>query len=303
MTVVHDSHTGKRYVCKTISRSKVLLSNSLDKFEREVRVSQLLRHEGVVTVKDVIYDDECVHLITDYYPMGDLFQYIVDHGRISEEMTKRMFVKILDALSYIHSHDVAHRDIKPENILLDSQLNPKITDFGLCHNTDHRMQLRTPCGTPFYAAPELLETELYDGKKADIWSLGVVLYTMTVGQLPWTSLNQNELYSQIMSGEYSFPPFLSLPLMDLIQRMMALNPSERPDTTEILKHKWLRDMRKNDEYHEYSYKKVQVQTPRRFHQNTTKQNLVIRPPNCSSIWKESYRAIPPKTKERRSTVF
>ncbi|KAJ3424141.1 protein kinase [Anaeramoeba flamelloides] len=139
---------------------------------------------------------------------------------------------------YFHSKNIAHRDLKLENLLLTQDLNLKIIDFGLSHFSPNNVLLSTFCGTPTYTAPEILQSIKYDGKKSDIWSIGVIIYVLTVGKFPFASKNANKLYNKIITGSYLLPSFLSVELRDLIQRMLKTDPSSRISMSEIKNHPW-----------------------------------------------------------------
>ncbi|OHT04363.1 CAMK family protein kinase [Tritrichomonas foetus] len=228
VVLVADRSTCQQYACKICSRQFLITKNIFDRFEREVRIMQSFKHSSLVQLEDVVYDQNLIYLVMEYCMNGELFQVIADHGRLDEKVSQRIFTQIIDGMTYIHARDIAHRDLKPENILLDENLNAKITDFGLCHQVDERTLLRTPCGSPFYASPEIISNQPYDGKLSDIWSLGVVLYTMVTGALPWQETNQIQLFQQIVDAKFIIPRSLTPHLRDLISRLMRPDPHDRP---------------------------------------------------------------------------
>lgn len=161
----------------------------------------------------MIDSPERIYLIMEHVDSGEMFEYIVAHQRIREQDAVVFFQQIVDGLSYLHTNEVTHRDLKPENLLLQSHSAGgylvKIVDFGLSNTHDGGRLLRTACGSPCYAAPEMIEGKLYKGPVADIWSLGVVLFAMVCGYLPFEDSNTNMLYKKILSADYKLPPFLS----------------------------------------------------------------------------------------------
>ena len=241
VALVRHRGTLKLYACKICSRQILLENNSFDRFEQEVRTLQMLKHPNLVSLEDVVFDENLIYLIMEYCSNGELFKYIVDQGKMDENLARRIFIQVIKGLQYVHSKDIAHRDIKPENILLDDDLNAKIADFGLCHATSGKLLLKTPCGSPYYAPPEVIMNEEYDGKLSDIWSVGVVLFTMVTGSLPWRETNQTALFSQIGKAEYSVPRYVSKNCSDLIYSLMKLNPTERLTINEIMDHPWLKE--------------------------------------------------------------
>jgi serine/threonine protein kinase len=212
-----------------------------DHFEREVRVQQNINHPNLVRVLDVVYHPDLIFLIMEYCPNGDLCQYIADRLRLDEVESRRIFVQLVDALVYLHARSIAHRDLKPNNILMDQFSNPKIADFGLCHYTDAKSLLNTPCGSIFYAAPEILSEQEYNGQLSDVWSLGVVLYSMLTSALPWTSTNQALVLKQILNGDLSLSLIISTDIYHLLSKMLTFTPEFRPTMMQVSQHPWVSD--------------------------------------------------------------
>lgn len=227
------------YACKVVARKLLVAQNIFDRFEQEVRVLQSLHHPNIVRLEHIVFTEENIYLIMEYCSRGELFKYIATIGPLEESLVLRMFRQMAEALDFVHARNIAHRDLKPENILLDEEMNAKLADFGLCHATSAQKLLLTPCGSPFYAPPEIINNDEYDGKKSDVWSLGVVLYTMATGSLPWTETNQTQLFQQIREAEIMIPTRLNPALRDLLRLMLQRDPAHRPTTREILDHPWL----------------------------------------------------------------
>jgi carbon catabolite-derepressing protein kinase len=237
--LVSDRLHGRSYACKVVSRTSLIRSNTFHRFEQEIRLLEMIHHPNIVTVVDVIYHPNVVFVVMEYCSGGELFQYLVDHGRLREPQCREIFSAIVGAVSYLHSRGIAHRDLKPENILLTDQLVPKIADLGLCHLVTPDSLMMTPCGSPHYAAPEVLTGKGYDGRASDIWSLGVVLYVMATATTPWRSTNNANLFQEISKAKYAMPGFLTPPLKALIRRMMNPTATERPAIAEVAKDSWL----------------------------------------------------------------
>ena len=235
-----------QYACKICSRRQLIESNTFERFEQEVRLLQSLHHPNIVAVVDVCYDENLIYLLLEYCSNGELFQYIVEHGRLNGPLCQKVFANLVSALVYLHSRDIAHRDLKPENILLTSNNDPKIADFGLCHISSINHLLSTPCGSPFYAPPEIISNEEYDGKAGDVWSLGVVLYMMATGFLPWRDENQAHLFEAIKTADFEVPPFVPAKIADLIRAMMNPVPADRPTMAMILNDPWVREYLDSD---------------------------------------------------------
>lgn len=198
-----------------------------------------MQHPHVVQVVDVIYTETLIFVVMEYCSGGELFHYLVDHGRLREADCRRLFRAIVSAVAYLHSRGIAHRDLKPENILLGDALVPKIADLGLCHTVAADALMKTPCGSPQYADPEVLSGKGYDGRASDVWSLGVVLFVMATATVPWRSTTQARLFAEIAQAEYNIPGYLSPDLRDLIRSMMNPNVEERPTIAEVAKNAWL----------------------------------------------------------------
>jgi serine/threonine protein kinase len=229
----------KYYACKVVSRSLLHHLNMFDRFEQEARILAALDHPGIVHFQDIALTDDFIGIVMEYCPRGDLDTKIMSTGGLEESESRQYFFRIASAVEYIHTNNIAHRDLKPENILLDCNMNPKIADFGLCHVTSPTVLLHTPCGSPGYAAPEILSNKCYDGKKADVWSLGVLLYSMTTGSLPWNGSNQFEMVKQIEERSVNIPEHLSPSLRSLLASMLNRNPDERPSITKVLGSGWM----------------------------------------------------------------
>ncbi|KAK8845860.1 hypothetical protein M9Y10_020786 [Tritrichomonas musculus] len=237
--------TLNRYVaCKIIPQIKVAKKKLTTRLDQEIRIHQMMHHQNVVQLIDVQKDLDFYYIFLEYCACGELFQIIYDQKKLLEDQAAVFFKQILIGLQYIHSLNVAHRDLKPENILIDQYQQIKISDFGLSKLFDIKSNglTKTPCGSLCYASPECISGQSYDGKKSDIWSCGVILYTMTTGFLPWTKTSQSELFDQIQNGDYSIPSFLSYSCANLIRRLMTVNVKNRITIEEALNHPFLKEV-------------------------------------------------------------
>ena len=230
----------KKYLaCKVIEKCKIKKKDLQKRFEAEIRVHQQMRHPGVVELYDLLHDDYFYYVILEFCPGGELFQFIVDQTRVTEEASKPILAQLLLGLRYIHKANVAHRDLKPENLLLDQSGKVKISDFGLSRFLDSQGLVATPCGSPCYASPECISGYPYNGTKSDMWSLGVIFYAMVTGQLPWTKRNQTQLFEQIRRGEYTVPTWLSPDCKSLIKGLMCVDADARLSAAQALQHPFL----------------------------------------------------------------
>ena len=175
----------------------------------------------------------------EYCEGKELFDYIVKRKRLTEREACRYFQQIIDGVEYLHLSNITHRDLKPENLLLDKNNRIKISDFGLSYLSDNiDTFLETPCGTPSYAPPEMLRGEKYNGVYSDIWSCGIILYTMLVGNLPCAESKEELIYDNILQHNYYFPDNISEDAIDLIENMLKINPKERFNFEQIKSHPW-----------------------------------------------------------------
>lgn len=157
---------------------------------------------------------------------------------MDEDEARRIFQQIISAIEYAHLHKLAHRDLKPENLLFDEDNNIKMIDFGLANYMKDGASLTTSCGSPNYAAPEVIAGLSYGGPDVDIWSIGIILYAMVVGQLPFDDDQMSVLFAKIKEGKYFLPNHISKEVRDLINRMLQPNPVKRIKLAEIQQHKW-----------------------------------------------------------------
>ncbi|XP_058050192.1 serine/threonine-protein kinase SIK3 isoform X4 [Ahaetulla prasina] len=188
----------------------------------------------------VMETERMIYLVTEYASGGEIFDHLVAHGRMAEKEARKKFKQIVAAVHFCHCHHIVHRDLKAENLLLDANLNIKIADFGFSNIFTPGQLLKTWCGSPPYAAPELFEGKEYDGPKVDIWSLGVVLYVLVCGALPFDGSTLQNLRARVLSGKFRIPFFMSTECEHLIRHMLVLEPSKRLSMEQICKHKWMK---------------------------------------------------------------
>jgi serine/threonine protein kinase len=238
VVLVRHSVSSTLFACKVVSRAYLVAENIFDRFEQEVRLLPSLRHPNIVNFEEIVFDPELIYLVMEYCSQGDLFSHILNHGVFPDNRAREITQQIAEAVRYIHGRDIAHRDLKPENILLDRGFNAKLADFGFCHISSSKNLLRTPCGSPFYAPPEIISNMDYDGKSADIWSLGIVLFTMVTGSFPWSADNRMELFRQIRACDIEIPPTLSPALQELLGSMLQRDPSQRCTIGDVLNSPW-----------------------------------------------------------------
>jgi serine/threonine protein kinase len=203
-----------------------------------VRAIMRLDHPGVVKCLDFIEDESAIYVVSEYCAGGELFDFIASRTRVEEPLAKRLFKQITLAVGYLHSQNVVHRDLKPENLLLTQHTSIKLIDFGLA--SFHADQpLHDRCGSACYIAPEALTTTEYMGQPADVWSLGVILYALVDGSLPWDYSDPHRMYGQITTGDFPMPRAISTHCQDLLRGILNPDPGQRLTIDVILTHPWL----------------------------------------------------------------
>uniref|UniRef100_A0A672PDH9 MAP/microtubule affinity-regulating kinase 3 n=1 Tax=Sinocyclocheilus grahami TaxID=75366 RepID=A0A672PDH9_SINGR len=230
--------TGKEVAIKIIDKTQ-LNQTSLQKLFREVRIMKTLHHPNIVQLFEVIETEKTLYLVMEYASGGEVFDYLVSHGRMKEIEARAKFRQIVSAVHYCHQKNIVHRDLKAENLLLDADANIKIADFGFSNEFTLGNKLDTFCGSPPYAAPELFQGKKYDGPEVDIWSLGVILYTLVSGSLPFDGQNLKELRERVLRGKYRVPFYMSTDCEGILRRFLVLNPSKRCTLEQVMKDKWM----------------------------------------------------------------
>ncbi|XP_034722877.1 MAP/microtubule affinity-regulating kinase 4 isoform X1 [Etheostoma cragini] len=230
--------TGREVAIKIIDKTQ-LNPTSLQKLFREVRIMKTLNHPNIVKLFEVIETEKTLYLIMEYASGGEVFDYLVAHGRMKEKEARAKFRQIVSAVHYCHLKNIVHRDLKAENLLLDADSNIKIADFGFSNEFIAGSKLDTFCGSPPYAAPELFQGKKYDGPEVDIWSLGVILYTLVSGSLPFDGQNLKELRERVLRGKYRVPFYMSTDCEGILRRFLVLNPAKRCSLDQIMKDKWI----------------------------------------------------------------
>ncbi|XP_020499312.1 serine/threonine-protein kinase MARK2 isoform X4 [Labrus bergylta] len=231
--------TGKEVAVKIIDKTQ-LNSSSLQKLFREVRIMKMLNHPNIVKLFEVIETEKTLYLVMEYASGGEVFDYLVAHGRMKEKEARAKFRQIVSAVQYCHQKCIVHRDLKAENLLLDADMNIKIADFGFSNEFTLGNKLDTFCGSPPYAAPELFQGKKYDGPEVDVWSLGVILYTLVSGSLPFDGQNLKELRERVLRGKYRIPFYMSTDCENLLKKFLILNPSKRGSLEQqIMRDRWM----------------------------------------------------------------
>uniref|UniRef100_A0A8C5FTY1 Si:dkey-16p21.7 n=1 Tax=Gadus morhua TaxID=8049 RepID=A0A8C5FTY1_GADMO len=229
--------TGQKVAIKIVNREK-LSESVLMKVEREIAILKLIEHPHVLKLHDVYENNKYLYLVLEHVSGGELFDYLVKKGRLTPKEARKFFRQIISALDFCHSHSICHRDLKPENLLLDEKNNMRIADFGMASLQVGDSLLETSCGSPHYACPEVIRGEKYDGRRADVWSCGVILFALLVGALPFDHDNLRQLLEKVKSGVFHMPHFIPPECQALLRGMIEVNPDKRLTLEAIQKHSW-----------------------------------------------------------------
>lgn len=232
--------TGEKVAVKILEKERIEDVNDVERVAREIHILKMIRHPNIIQLYEIIETPKQLYLIMEYASGGELFDYIVTNSRIKELEACILFQQIIAGVEYITKLNIVHRDLKPENLLLDHKKQIKIVDFGLSNTYKPGTLLKTACGSPCYAAPEMIAGKKYVGSQVDIWSCGVILYALICGYLPFEDSNTSMLYKKIINGEYKFPKFMSEEGKDLISKILRTNPDERYTIDQVKNHKWFK---------------------------------------------------------------
>ncbi|KAM4582809.1 NUAK family SNF1-like kinase 2 [Fundulus diaphanus] len=230
--------SGRLVAVKSIRKEKIKDEQDLIHIRREIEIMSSLCHPHVITIYEVFENKDKIVIVMEYASQGDLYDYICDKKNLSEREARHFFRQLVSAVHYCHQNGIVHRDLKLENILLDGNGNVKIADFGLSNLYHGDEFLQTFCGSPLYASPEIVNGRPYHGPEVDTWSLGVLLYTLVHGTMPFDGLNHKILVQQISTGNYRKPSKPS-DACGLIRWMLMVNPERRATIEEVAGHWWL----------------------------------------------------------------
>lgn len=233
--------TGKVYAIKIIDMNLVKQNNMDKQLEREIKVMKVMNHPNLIKLHAVLHSPKNYFLVLDLAEGGELFNKLAQDGPLPEKAARSYFQQLIDALDYMHKHNTIHRDLKPENLLLDSEGNLKIADFGLSIMANSTTDLlKTRCGTPNYVAPEIFCANGYVGPPADLWSAGVILYVMLAAALPFDAPTLPELARQIMKVQIQYPSSFPKGAIDLMKHIIVANPEDRYTIEQIRQDPWFK---------------------------------------------------------------
>ena len=232
--------TKQKVAVKILDKDKINDEADIERIKREIHILSILRHPNIVQLYETITSENNIYIIMEYVEGKDLFQYIYSMQHLTEYKSSQLFRQLISCLEYIHKLGIVHRDIKPENILLTkNKKNIKLVDFGLSNTYEEGELIKTACGSPCYAAPEMISGKEYEGFYSDLWSSGVVLYCMLVGKLPFDDEDIKKLYHNIKIANYIMPNFLSNYAQDILRRILVPNPKRRIKLEDLKRHPFL----------------------------------------------------------------
>ncbi|CAK9012391.1 unnamed protein product [Durusdinium trenchii] len=234
--------TSERVAVKILEKERIVEVADVERVAREVHILKLIRHPHIVQLYEIIETRRQLYLIMEYASGGELFDYIVAKGRVPELEACRFFHQIIAGLEKVHAMNIVHRDLKPENLLLDEHKNIKIVDFGLSNVFRPGQLLKTACGSPCYAAPEMIAGHSYVPHLCDLWSCGVILFALVCGYLPFEDQNTSALYKKILAADYKTPKFISESVRDLISKLLTTDPKCRYNVPDVRAHPWYRQI-------------------------------------------------------------
>ncbi|XP_035885761.1 serine/threonine-protein kinase BRSK2 isoform X2 [Phyllostomus discolor] len=251
--------TCQKVAVKIVNREK-LSESVLMKVEREIAILKLIEHPHVLKLHDVYENKKYLYLVLEHVSGGELFDYLVKKGRLTPKEARKFFRQIISALDFCHSHSICHRDLKPENLLLDEKNNIRIADFGMASLQVGDSLLETSCGSPHYACPEVIRGEKYDGRKADVWSCGVILFALLVGALPFDDDNLRQLLEKVKRGVFHMPHFIPPDCQSLLRGMIEVDAARRLTLEHIQKHVWYIGGKNEPEPEQPIPRKVQIRS-------------------------------------------
>ena len=235
-----NRQTGEKVAIKILEKSKMTNIDDKTRLEREIKILKKIHHPNIVKLFCVIETDRQIFIIMEYIKGNEMFQYILVKKKLGEEEACNFFLQIINCIDYLSRIKVAHRDLKAENIIIEQKTKEiKLLDFGLSNTYSNSQLLTTACGSPVYAAPEMLEGKQYKGSTVDIWSAGIVLYYMLCGNFPFEDISNDKLYRKIIKGKFEIPKSLSKSVKDLINKILVVNPIRRINIKDIKKHPWV----------------------------------------------------------------
>ena len=239
--LARSKYTNENVAIKAINKTP--LQNDLDELlliTKQIETLKVLKHRNIVTLYEIYESKKYIYLVTEYLPGKDVIEKLIKKKRFSEDESLRIFFQLLDALTYMHKNNICHRNLRTEHILFDENNRPKIVGFGFSSFYESNKLIEGAYGSLCYACPEIIDETSYNPELADVWSLGVILYVLICGYLPFSDEDDNKNKILISKGKIDFPKEISNKLKDLLRHMLDINPQKRYTFQKILKHPWIK---------------------------------------------------------------
>ena len=236
-----SQYTKETVAIKAINKNK--FQKNLDNLlliTKQIESLKILKHRNIITLYEIYESQKYIYLITEYCSGKDLIEKIIRKKRFNEEEALLIFFQLLDAFSYMHKMNICHRNVRTEHILFDKNNRPKIVGFGYSSFYQKNKKIEGTFGSLCYACPEIIDEQPYDPELADVWSLGVVLYVLICGYLPFSDEDDNKNKMLISEGKIEFPKEMSNKLKDLLRHMLDKDPNKRYNFQKVAKHPWIK---------------------------------------------------------------
>ena len=231
-----NKYSKEKVAIKILEKTKINQANDYSKINREIHMLKTFFHMNIIKTKEIKENEKNIYIIMEYCKYGELFNHIIQRKKLSEKESSFFYYQLINGLEYIHSNGIVHRDLKPENLLITKGSILKIIDFGLSNFFSGENLLKTPCGSPCYASPEMVSGKKYNGFYIDIWSTGIILFAMLCGFLPFDDENNSILFKKIEECKIEYPNFISKNVKSLLKRILVNDPNKRIKISEIKKH-------------------------------------------------------------------
>lgn len=228
----------RKYINEPGKNSKETPASRKRRVLREAAILNLANHPNIVKLYDLYVTDEYYCMVFEYVDGGQMLDYIISYGKLAENQARKFFIQLLSAVAYCHANGIVHRDLKIENVLIDGNGDVKLVDFGLSNFYDPDAKLKTFCGSLYFAAPELLKGITYTGPEVDVWSLGIILFVLVAGKVPFDDKSLSALHEKIKSGKFAVPLHLTPECQNLLKVMIEVDPQKRATIAEIMAHPW-----------------------------------------------------------------
>ena len=252
--------TKEQFAVKVFPKHNLKNEEDINRFQREINIMAFTHHENIISMRDCFSDEENFYLVMNLCKGGELSQYVEKNLKLNENIALILFKQIYRAVYAFHTNGISHRDLKPHNILFTEFPHIVVADLGFAKYSEGVKDRNDFCGTICYAAPECFNKTFYDPFKSDIWSLGVILYYMVVGNHPWGSSNESIVMRNVRKANYKIPSSVSKDCADLISKMLKLNPDERISLKDISNHPWVKDHFSTKEM-DFQISKTKIKTP------------------------------------------